>query len=76
MEEHGQVIGGLREAVASLDQHVQGLDHRVGRREERVDQRFDALDMKMSRQFHWLAGILMSGMIAVIGALIAVVVRR
>ncbi len=76
VEEHTQVIGGLREAVVSLDQRVGQLEQRVDRLEqrvdrgfERVDQRFDALDMKMSRQFHWLVGILMSALIAMLGVL-------
>ncbi|MEO6223365.1 MAG: hypothetical protein ABIP90_08945 [Vicinamibacterales bacterium] len=93
MEEHTQVIGGLREAVASLDQRVQGLDQRVGRLEdrvgrvedkmdrgfERIDHRFDVMDEKMSRQFRWHTGILLSGLIAMIGTLggiIAVIIRQ
>jgi hypothetical protein len=81
MEVQGQIITGLREAVASLDQHVVGLDQRVGRLEdrvgrvedrmdrgfERVDLRFDALDERMSRQFRWHTGILLSGLIAMMG---------
>jgi hypothetical protein len=93
MEVQGQIITGLREAVASLDQHVVGLDQRVGRLEdrvgrvedrmdrgfERVDLRFDALDERMSRQFRWHTGILLSGLIAMMGTLggvVAVLIGR
>jgi hypothetical protein len=93
MDEHTQVIGGLREAVAGLDQRVQGLDQRVGRLEdrvgrledkmdrgfERIDHRFDVMDDKMSRQFRWHTGILVSSLVAMIGALggiIAVLMRQ
>ena len=100
VEEHVQVIGGLREAVTGLDERVQALDQRVGRLEdrvgrledrverlgdkmdrgfERVDRRFDTLDEKMSRQFRWQTGLLLSGLIAMVGTLggvVAVLAQR
>lgn len=88
-----EAVAGLDQRVQGLDQRVGRLEDRVGRLEdrvgrledrvergfERVDQRFDALDGKMSRQFHWMVGILMSGLIAMLGTLggiIAVLIRR
>jgi hypothetical protein len=63
---HSKMIDGLREAVVSLEQ-------RMDRRFERMDQRFDAIDAKMSRQFHWLVGILMAALLAMLGMLGSVV---
>lgn len=81
-----QRVQGLDLRVGRLEERVGGLEHRVGRLEdrvdrgfERVDQRFDALDGRMSRQFHWLVGILMTGLIAMMGTLggiISVLIRR
>ncbi len=79
MDEHTQVIGGLRETVASLDQRVGRLEDRVDRGFERVDHRFDAIEEKMSRHFRWQTGILLSSLIAMMGTLggiIAVLIRR
>ena len=69
MDEHTQVIGGLREAVTSLDQRVGRLEDRVDRGFDRVDRRFDAIEEKMSRHFRWQTGILLSGLIAMMGTL-------
>ena len=79
MDEHTQVIGGLREAVTSLDQRVGRLEDRVDRGFERVDRRFDAMDEKMSRHFRWQLGILLSSLIAMMGTLggiVAVLIGR
>jgi hypothetical protein len=46
------------------------LENRLDQRFERVDQRFDALDAKLSRQFMWLAGMLLTTLIAVVAALV------
>ena len=46
---------------------------------ERVDRRFDVIDEKMSRQFRWQTGILLSALVAMMGTLggiIAVLLRR
>ena len=61
--EQSNSLGGIREAMASLE-------NRLERRFERVDQRFDALDAKMSRQFMWLAGMLLTTLVAVVAALV------
>lgn len=76
LEEHSKMIGGLREAVVGLGERVGSLERRVDRLEARmdsgfarVDQRFDALEARMGRQFHWLVGILLTGLIAMVGVL-------
>jgi ABC-type phosphate transport system auxiliary subunit len=61
--EQSNTLGGIREAMVSLENRLQ-------RRFERVDQRFDALDAKMSRQFMWLAGMLLTTLVAVVAALV------
>lgn len=80
------MILGLREAVVALGERVGSLERRMDQLEDRVDkgftrveQRFDIQDARMSRQFHWLVGILLSGMIAmvgVLGGLVAAVLNR
>ena len=76
LEEHSKMIGGLREAVVSLgermgslERRVDVLEHRMDLGFARVDQRFDGLEARMARQFHWLVGILLTEMIAIIGVL-------
>jgi uncharacterized coiled-coil protein SlyX len=76
LEEHSKMIGGLREAVVRLDERIGSLERRVDSLEHRmdvgfarVDQRFDGLEARMSRQFHWLVGILLTSMIAMLGVL-------
>lgn len=76
LEEHSKMIGGLREAVVGLDgrigsleRRVDALEHRMDLGFARVDQRFDGLEARMARQFHWLVGILLTEMIAIIGVL-------
>ena len=65
----GKMILGLREAVVALGERVGSLERRMDRLEGRIEQRFDIQDARMSRQFHWLVGILLSGMIAMVGVL-------
>jgi predicted nucleic acid-binding Zn-ribbon protein len=74
-----QRVGRLEDRVGRLEDRVGRLEERVDRGFDRVDRRFDALDEKMSRQFRWQTGILLSGLIAMMGTLggiIAVLIRR
>jgi predicted nuclease with TOPRIM domain len=99
LEEHSDVIDGLRESVVSLGERVTSVGERVGSLERRVDrleermdhgfarvdqgfaridQRFDLFEARMAKQFHWLVGILVTSMVAmvgVLGGLVAAVVR-
>ncbi len=83
VSEQSQMTASIREAFVSLDQRVLAFEQRMDRRFELVDQRFvsletklerriDALDAKMSRQFIWLVGIVVTAMAAM---LVAVVTR-
>jgi uncharacterized coiled-coil protein SlyX len=83
IEEHAVTINGIREAIASLearmDRRFEAIDRRFEQIEQRfagIDQRFigldlrlDGLDAKISRQFVWLVGIMLTMLIAVIGGL-------
>jgi len=83
--EQSNALGGILKAMASLEnrldrriesfeqsvnQRFESAEQSVARRFERVDQRFDALDAKMSRQFMWLAGMLLTTLVAVVTALV------
>lgn len=92
MTEGTQVLTGVRDAVARLDDRLTGFEARMDRRFDTIDRRFEAvdrrfeandqrfeavdrrfleverkvdrsfelLDAKMSRQFVWLVGIVMT----------------
>ena len=74
------MVNGLREAIVSLearmDRRFEQMDQRFDQRFALIDQRFlgvdqrlDNLDAKISRQFIWLVGLMVSLMIAVIGGM-------
>ena len=56
-----------------VDQRFLHLEDKMDRRFEQVDRRFDSIDAKMSRQFMWLAGMLMTTLIAMFGTMGAVI---
>ena len=84
VEEHSQMVNGIREALTSLESRVDKrfeqvdlrilhLEERMDRRFEQVDLRLESIDAKMSRQFLWLAGMLMTTLIAMLGTLGAII---
>lgn len=65
------MVYGLRDAIT-------GLEDRMDRRFAGLDQRLDNLDAKMSRQFIWLVGLIVSLLIAVVagmGGMIAAIIQ-
>ena len=56
------MISTLHGTVARLDQRMQSL-------EDRIERRFEHLDSKMSRQFTWLAGLQVTSLVAIAGAI-------
>ena len=48
----------------------------IDARFDRLERRFDRLEDKMSRQFVWLVGLQVSTLIAIVGAMAAVVFMR
>lgn len=84
VEEHSQMVNGIRDALTSLearmDRRFEQIDRRFEQFETRVDQRFmqvdariDALDGKVSRQFVWLVGLHVTTLITVMAALFGLV---
>ena len=78
------MVNGIRDALTSLearmDRRFEQIDRRFEQFETRVDQRFgqvdariDALDGKVSRQFVWLVGLLVTTLITVMAALFRLV---
>ena len=71
MSDHNQLFTDLRHGLRQFEE-------RVDRRFEQVDTRLTALGAEMTSlrrdmgtQFRWTAGILFTGLIAIIGAIIA-----
>ena len=85
--ENARGIDGLRDAIAELgarmdrrfdavDRRFEAMEVRFDQRfeamEQRLDRRFEVVDQKMSRQFYWLAGIQITTVLAMIGAVAAI----
>ena len=70
MMEQSTILAGIQSSIAALDRRMQ---QGFARADERLDAKFQALDSKMSKQFHWLVGILFTVLSAL---LIASVFRR
>ena len=74
--ENARGIDGLRDAIAELgarmDRRFDAVDRRFEAMEQRLVRRFEVVDQKMSRQFYWLAGIQITTVLAMIGAIAAV----
>jgi hypothetical protein len=85
MEDHILGFVSLRDSIGRLEHRVDALADRmdarfenverrfeaVDRRFEAIDHRFELLDDKMSRHFLWLAGIQVTTLIGVVGALLS-----
>ena len=70
MMEQSTILLSLQAAIASMDQRMQDGFRRS---DQRLDAKFDALDAKMTKQFHWLVGILFTVLSALV---VASVFRR
>jgi len=77
VSEFVNTFADIRESIRHLehrvDVRVDAVDRRfeaIDRRFEVVAQRFDALDQKVSRQFVWLVGLVVTVLVAVAGALV------
>ncbi|MEQ1759415.1 MAG: hypothetical protein ABL986_13925 [Vicinamibacterales bacterium] len=64
VSQHAPVFVDIRESIRHLE-------HRMDAGFESVDRRFGELDQKMSRQFAWLVGIIVTVLVAVVDAMIA-----
>lgn len=76
-EEQAYMINDLRDAVSGLrddmNRRFEQVDQRFLHLEGKVDLRFDSIDAKMSRQFLWLAGMLVTTLIAILGTFGAII---
>jgi hypothetical protein len=64
-------VSELSLRLAGLEAAIRHLEQRTDTRFDTVDRRFDALDVKMSRQFMWLAGVQITTLVAIVAALIS-----
>ena len=78
MNELSQGLLELKGTVRHLEQRVDARFDAVDRRFDAFDarfdavgRRFDALDDKVSRQFVWLVGIIVTTLVAMVGAVLS-----
>jgi uncharacterized coiled-coil protein SlyX len=78
--EQASMFTELRESIRHLEHRMDAGFQQIERRFEAIDRRFEAMDAKLtaldqsgSRQFAWLAGMMVTLLIAVVGALLAAV---
>ena len=67
-------MSSIEERVANLEGKVSEQSHafvELRNAVGRLEQRMAALDDKMSRQFHWVVGIQITILIAMLGAVLA-----
>ena len=71
VSEQSHSLVEVREAVRSLEHRMDARFEAVDRRFDTVDRRIDALEQKVSGHFVWLAGLQVTTLLAIIGALLA-----
>jgi len=87
VEEHSRGYAQLREDIHQIRQHILHVDQKIDRfrdelsgridaLDQRLSGRIDALDQKFSRWFAWLAGILITALLAQLSLLGAALFRR
>jgi uncharacterized coiled-coil protein SlyX len=76
-------MAAVEERVAYVEGRVSELSNTLvalrgdfARVEQRMDARFDAVDERMSRQFHWLVGILITTLVAMLGTMLSMLTRN
>ena len=57
--------------LSGVEEAIRHLQQRTDARFDAVDRRFEALDAKMSRQFVWLVGIIVTTLVAMVGAVLS-----
>ena len=73
VEEQGQMIMSIRDAIVSLEGRMDRRFAAIDQRFVGIDERLDGLDAKMSRQFVWLVGLIVTMLIAVVGGMSGVI---
>lgn len=64
-------VNELSLRLSGVEAAIRHLEQRTDARFDAVDRRFEALDAKMSRQFVWLVGIMVTVLVAVVGAVLS-----
>jgi 23S rRNA maturation mini-RNase III len=70
MQEQSLIFTAIHDQLDELRRESTELRRDMNRRFAGIDQRFTAIDQKMSTQFHWLLGVLMTTWIS-LGVLLA-----
>ncbi|MER3460405.1 MAG: hypothetical protein C4303_04400 [candidate division GAL15 bacterium] len=76
VEEHSRGCAQLREDIHQIRQHILHIDQKIDPFRDELSGRIDALDQKFSRWFAWLAGILITALLAQLSLLGAALFRR
>lgn len=80
-DNHARAIDGVRIEIAQLRTEVAQLRGDMATRSDLADlrtdmsRRFEVMDGKIDRHFVWLVGMMVTGFITVIGALVGVAYR-
>ena len=61
----------LSQGLLEVRGAIHHLEQRIDMRFNSIDARFNALDDKMSRQFVWLVGIVVTALVAMMGAVLS-----
>ena len=72
VEEQSRLGSDVRERLVQLDQKVDRFRGELTGRIDATNSHIDALDQKVSTQFRWLVGLMVTVLLAVIGALLKV----
>lgn len=64
-------VNELSLRLSGVETAIRHLEQRMDLRFETVDRRIDVLDVKMSRQFVWLVGIMVTTLLAAVGTVLS-----
>jgi hypothetical protein len=66
-----EVRGAIRHLEQRVDVRFDAVDRRFDALDDKMSRQFDALDSKGSRQFVWLVGIVVTVLVAMVGAMLS-----
>jgi hypothetical protein len=71
MADHSQLFVDLRQGLLQFEERVDRRFEHIEGRLTALDQKVDGLRGDMGTHFHWTAGIMISGLIAIVAAILA-----
>lgn len=71
MTDHSQLFMDMRQSLLQFEARVDARFGHVDDRLTSLDQKVDALRRDMGAQFHWTVGIIVTGLIAIVAAVLA-----